>query len=465
MQENEFEKNVRKKMDDLKFSPSDSVWQNIEAHMRKQKPRKRILLFWIVTLAGLLYGGYVLLNKRDLSSGSSNELATKFVKKESKRLYPVSNLDSVNSNQPGKKNNTLFKGAGTEKFNTGITTVTGDKLKARHYYQPQPPINQNININKEAFERTRDAVEDKQSTIYISNKEQQRSSINILKHPDSIIIANKELSNKKADSSASDFIRKTVDSIINKQENALTANKESSVTKKYLWNWGVTFSAGASGTANSLLGSLLGSEQKSFDGIISNNPSTNPGSSYGNGSNFPSLIKPSSAFFIGFVAEKNVLPKIVFSTGLNYKLFSTTNQVGTDSAAYYRSITANSAGNSYHNNYHYLELPVGFKFKIINAAKTQLFWNAGFSISHFINSNALQYNNVTGLYYKDNSQFNKTQFGFNSGVDIALFSKQKSTLLIGPYFNYGISKMASEGYNKRHFTYIGLRSQVIFKRK
>ncbi len=157
--------------------------------------------------------------------------------------------------------------------------------------------------------------------------------------------------------------------------------------------------------------------------------------------------------------EKNLSKKTVLSTGLLYKRFSTTNKVGVDSAAFFR---AYNYLNTYHNFYHYIELPVGLKFQLAGFKKAKLYLNTGFSISRLITAKALQYNNSTGLYYHDNSLFNKTQIGFNTALDIAFFSKQKSSILIGPYYNYGISKIAREGYNKHHFTFIGLRAHYLF---
>ena len=186
------------------------------------------------------------------------------------------------------------------------------------------------------------------------------------------------------------------------------------------------------------------------------------GSSVANTVFAPSLLKSSLAFITVLTTQKNISRKIIFATGLNYKLLSTTNTVGTDSAAYFRS---NSTAGVHHNFFHYIELPVGLTFQIGNSAKTPLYWNIGFSVSQLISSNALQFNTATGLYYHDNSLFNKTQFGFITGFDVALISKQKQFLLIGPYLNYGISKIASQGYNKHHFIFIGLQAQFIFRKK
>jgi len=84
-------------------------------------------------------------------------------------------------------------------------------------------------------------------------------------------------------------------------------------------------------------------------------------------------------------------------------------------------------------------------------------------VSQLISSNALQYNQNSGWYYKDNTLFNKTQIGLNTALSASLFSRQKNSVLIGPYFYYSASSLANEGlYNKKHFVFTGLRAEIIF---
>ena len=65
MQENEFEKQVQQKMDELKLHPSNAVWQKIEVQIKKEKKRRWMLIFFPIILIGSLYGGYVLLNRNN----------------------------------------------------------------------------------------------------------------------------------------------------------------------------------------------------------------------------------------------------------------------------------------------------------------------------------------------------------------------------------------------------------------
>ena len=55
MLENEFEKQVRQKMNRLHLQPGTEVWEEVERRIRKKK-RRRIIIFWFL-LAGLFLGG------------------------------------------------------------------------------------------------------------------------------------------------------------------------------------------------------------------------------------------------------------------------------------------------------------------------------------------------------------------------------------------------------------------------
>ncbi len=56
MQEPEFEKKVRVKMDELKFSPSDAVWANVQLQIRKDRERRRPIFWFFLSGAFLLLG-------------------------------------------------------------------------------------------------------------------------------------------------------------------------------------------------------------------------------------------------------------------------------------------------------------------------------------------------------------------------------------------------------------------------
>ena len=53
--QNDFEKQVRGKMDELHFQPTEPVWSRIEVQIRRKKDRRRLL--WLPVLFVLLAGG------------------------------------------------------------------------------------------------------------------------------------------------------------------------------------------------------------------------------------------------------------------------------------------------------------------------------------------------------------------------------------------------------------------------
>ena len=56
MHENNFEKQVREKMDQLGFDPTDSVWERVDKEINKEKKR-RMPLFWLFFFSGLALAG------------------------------------------------------------------------------------------------------------------------------------------------------------------------------------------------------------------------------------------------------------------------------------------------------------------------------------------------------------------------------------------------------------------------
>src|SRR5690349_15204419 len=58
MSDHEFEKKVQQKMDDLRLRPSDAVWAEVDRNLRRDKRRRRIVL-WLPLMGILLTaGGY-----------------------------------------------------------------------------------------------------------------------------------------------------------------------------------------------------------------------------------------------------------------------------------------------------------------------------------------------------------------------------------------------------------------------
>src|SRR6185312_13421688 len=122
--------------------------------------------------------------------------------------------------------------------------------------------------------------------------------------------------------------------------------------------------------------------------------------------------------------EKNISARSKIALGLSYKYYSLINEVGkkvdsllSPSAQYFsvsNSYNSFTSSHAYRNNFHYLEVPVSFELQLNKNKKLPLSWQAGVDVSELIGSNALQFEASPGIYYNDNSMFNKTEFGLHT---------------------------------------------------
>lgn len=441
MQENEFEKQVQQKMDELKLQPSDAVWQKIKVEIKEEKRRRWILFILPLMLIGVLYGGYKLLNEgRDTPAQ-----ITENIKKDNTRQKIKINYDSAQNHTLLSENKKRIAEPVISERNKIPEIKTQSKLKVNRDHEisnikDKAPVNVILASamgNAEIAKQTTTPAPPQQENI-ITDKQ----SI-----PDTITRKDVLSTFVKPDSGTNNTIIKEDNAI------AQATIKPNTPKNKYPWQLGVSFAAGLSRLTK---GFIFTGRQQSLDAI-----QYSPGSSAVIPRDTATAKKASMAFIAGISADKNISQKTIFSSGLNYKLFTVTNIVGNDSAGFFSA----SNINTYRNHFHYIELPVSLKFQIVTSPKIKLLLSSGVSISRLISTNALQFNNSTGLYYRDNSLFNKTQIGLNAGLDMALPSKEKGSFLIGPYINYGISKIAKEGYYKYHFMFTGLRAQYFFRKK
>ncbi len=236
---------------------------------------------------------------------------------------------------------------------------------------------------------------------------------------------------------------------------------------KQHWNIGFTFSGGESSIRRNFL-------ERSFP--VANYNSGVPPAGIPSYSYQPSPIKSSTAFATGIFIEKNISARSKIALGLSYKYYSLINEVGkkvdsllSPSAQYFSVSTSYNSFDSshtYRNNFHYLEVPVSFELQLNENKKLPLSWQAGLDVSELIASNALQFEANPGIYYNDNSMFSKTQFGLHTGLFATVFSRQKVPFSFGPYFYYSASSLAGRGlYNGKHFSFMGIRTEVLFKKK
>ena len=451
MEQNNFEKDIQQKMGELKIAPSDSVWLNIEKHIGKKDKKRRAIFIIFFLLLFLSLGGFWFINSLK-NNQQKNEPIASILEKGSK----TTNSPNSSFNKPG--------------INTGImpnlNSTKGVYLNKKIQNKPSEKITSNLKVkipsskiesagSKPTNNQENKFVEDNQNNSPVIKDKNietkiKKETVNIKKEtkPDSLLDESK-LENIKKDTTS------TKDSLIKKYQKK---------NKKHHWNFEVTFSGGTSVTKKN-------PKETNYLNTSGNITTGGVPVYYYN----PSEIKNSTSFDVGIFLEKNISDKNKISFGISYQYLSLVNKVGRTIVPTGNILTFNSSGNfysadntikSYRNQFHFLEVPVSFNFRINKSKNVPIFWNAGINISELISSNALQFQSNPGIYYNDNSLLNKTQFGLHTGFSVILFAKEKIPFKIGPYFYYSPTNIANKGlYSKMHFSSIGIQAKVLFQKK
>jgi hypothetical protein len=269
--------------------------------------------------------------------------------------------------------------------------------------------------------------------------------------------------------------------------------------KTSLWHWGVVADAGYSRIAESKLfqlKGLLGKEKYYAEDLsarsnaspsTSNNPpnySSNVNNQLVNWSAYTappkkaSPIQADKSFSLGVFVQRTVSPRLKLSLGLEYSYISVHTQVGqkivapnnpivvnigtsqaalvkeyykypgTDTAqaisaaAYYQGLTYSQ---KYTYRFHYLEIPLTVNWQINKGRRLPPFQlEGGFSMARLLSVDALHYEGLKGVYYKDNDLFNKTQFNFVAGLSVGLLQRSKHPLWVGPNLRYALNGLVNK---------------------
>ena len=269
--------------------------------------------------------------------------------------------------------------------------------------------------------------------------------------------------------------------------------------KPTLWHWGVTADAGYSRIAESKLFQLRGllGKDKYYAEDLSARSNATPSTS-NNLSNFNSTpssqmvswsaytappkkaspIQADKSFSLGMFVQHTVSRRLKLTLGIEYAYLSVHTEVGqkvnaannpvvvnlgTSQAAlvkeYYKypgSDTAQSIsaavyaqGTAYSQKYtyrfHYFEIPLTASWQINKGRKLPPFQlEGGISMARLLSVDALHYEGIKGIYYKDNDLFNKTQFNFVAGLSAGLLQQSRHPLWIGPSLRYSLNGLVNK---------------------
>ena len=513
--QNEFEKQVQQKMEELDLVPSAPVWQKIEAQIRQKKDRRRLIL-WIPMLLILLLGGTWWLSQTNENSKAVSHTNTSLESIDKNEQPNTSEPGSDHQNspkidQPSKEDNSIQGQSATvvisqdentketstaisnSKINNNIQEKNGETEKAivknRGAKGNTSPglksmdvkLNAPLPVVKDAQpmaknktpegvrQKTLDApVENKQTNLpsletTASEKTEKEKNMGNLKTVDSVLSrpgsAIPEDKKDQALPKAQDKSAK-VDTLVAIPEPLAATPKRKKGRSG--WKFGLTAGTGISGLSDGL---QFFDGQKSLDAGTVSSPIASTGYIF----YFePAPEKNGNSFSAGLTAKKYLGNKFALTTGLQYDYYSTVVEVGRkyDSATGNRQYTNQyfnqvTMFQNYRNSFHYLSVPASLEWKVLK--KVPVYLHGGINLSYLLATNALKYDYLTMLYKSNKDRYNSLQVFSTFGLDYALLDK-KHTLLVGPQLQYGLSRLESGNDNHRFYS-IGLRAQFLFQKK
>lgn len=538
MSDHEFEKKVQSSLEQLKLRPSVAVWAAVESNIRKEKRRRRMILWLPICFLFLGAGGYFMLQGKHASPQQDVAAQT---------TAPSSSTTSSNANTTISDNNsTLTKDNNTvtapevvkEATTQPEAPATAAKSSVTETAKPAPVVNV-VKEKKAIIKEQQPAAiiakkEKPQQRIKQSNRKgQQKDNQLVVQSPivekgnqheatntgnevvqqvpvnvtnaltDSTLINTTPdtavaMATITVDSAALamsapvDSVTKDVAELVKQPEAPamapLKVQQQLVRPKRGRWQWGVQAEGGYSGiTQDGLFAGLFGflkntsTVEKVADltqaSPLNNGMSNAYAPQFPRPVNKPSEITMGPSFAVGGFVQRTLSRRIALSVGIQYAYQSVRTVVGAKVnntrtinrapataqlvSSYY---DANNTEN-YTNQYHFIEIPVTLHAKLNKGMRLPLVWDIGFSAARMISTNALHYDGLGGVYYKDNNLFNKTQWVVATGFNIGLFQKAKHPLSIGPSVRYNMNNLLKKDFNTgQHLWSVGLKASVLLRK-
>ena len=499
MPENEFEKKVSSEMQGLRFKPSEKVWLHVEERIQKKKKRRVFIIIFF--FAGLALLGYW--QRNNLFGEKGNDI----VKNEKQKEETV-----VAKEEPG---NAVTTNQNTETIKQQEIKTSGEKTGSDRLTVDKPVMdNQNIDNPKNAIykpknkrkteirvkpvpEKTEIGKKQKVPANVVPVKTQKQDPVAVddkakdptnskenngtvkqeeVKQSHIIPIESKIDSTKIPVTEQKKNVTESKDTILKiqvKDSAAAIVQNKSSVKK---WKWGLHLTPGISSLNGQSLS--LGS-QRLMDAFNYQNPASGP-TGGPPVTQKPSEIKSGFAFRAGAFAQKQLSPRTSFSLGLQYGFYSTNISIGNrrdsfssnnlqTNSRFYSNYVYNAGRDTikFTNQYHFIELPLTFQWQLNKNKAKPFIWSTGFTIGQLVASNALMYDTASnGIYYKNNSLLNKTQFSLSTGFYWTIANNKNTQWSIGPVINIHLNKLFESPFeNEKYLFFAGLRTIVLLNQK
>jgi hypothetical protein len=443
---NNFEKQVKEKMDELTFVPTAPVWEEIQKQIRAKKKRRRFLL-WLPLLVLVTGTGTWLLRNGQVNKVEHTTVDIKKHQMKEVDRSPVTVKEVIREKEevqgPGRSAD-----AGIA-LNNKSHKLTDKKASHFDYSKVGNGYNRSNRVILENKLHAQHADNLLKAGQGIDQNERENKKLAVSYLPGHLL--DPPLFTLLGDSiKARKIVRDTtfIDS-------SLVTSKE---LKKSHWQTGITASAGYSGIS------------KSFD-VFPASLQADAGAINGNYNGYRYVSSPVNkniAFSIGVETKKQLSSRIFFAIGIAYSYYSTSIKVGPEKLQdtvlgsnksvnrFYLGYGSNL--HNYSNQYHYISLPLSMAWKV--SPNIPVYLEGSFSVNQMIHTNALVFDRRTGIYYTDHSVYNKTQLMTGLGISYGLLG---SSFFIGPQAQFGLLRMEKNG-SSNHLVYAGLQAHYFFKK-
>ena len=482
-------------MEELDLVPSAPVWEKIEGQIRKKSDRRMIVL-WLPLLFLLLGGGiWMLYDSRQSDHLKQNDTAAVIAKEpaSAKTLEepPKTPIETPHQNTltPGNKDEqsatavpfTIHRemfstkqprkikdrdktlkddidGGGAMNFSlrpSGIKKST-DKSNEQKLRQLNLPASNPTNEGNPGKE-DRPEKNETNKKYDTANAKQPARPVNIEEPPKKAAIAmnDEKPAEEKIDEAAVDS---TAD--------IATVAPTSSTQKKRNWTLGFTAAAGLSASSTGV-GLFNATGEKMMDAAPMAAAPRPPLVNY----SYVSPERPDVFASVGLIVKKQIGKKVFFNTGLIYDFLRTKTFVSAKvSNRQSNGVMLNSnlafinTGimlQDYYNVYHFLAIPLSLDLQPFK--KLPLFVRGGVAVKRLINTNALQFEDSSKVYYYDPNAFRRTQVSTSFGLDYAVLNK-KLKVLVGPEFQYALTGAETIEPGSRLYAF-ALRARVFLQKK
>lgn len=492
MSDHEFEKKVQQKMDELKLRPSDAVWAEVERNLRREKRRRRTLL-WLPLMGILLTaGGYFIFNGKD-EPGSEGLVKTQKAEGSDKPSASVppstsaspSTTDAASAKtaaEPASPSTGQSSSKNTDNPTSKNSTLSDNKITNDKPLNETPKRNKRVEKSTDpddvVIEGKRIAKENKK--VLPEVKEEKAPPAKTQFDSNAIVsyeIEERDIPFAKTAFDKTDFEGINAPSPITAKDavKKVPVEKIPSIAR---WQWGITANAGVANISEGNLFDVLKSVRvedlagasSSYFGIP---PVPTPEAS---------PITPGVAYSVGAFIQRKFTRGFSLSVGLQYSYFTVNTKVGkfvedTALSVNYGMLNSRLTDNYYNgvnpkydytNRYHFIEVPVSASMRIFNIARMPVHFDAGFSVSRLLKTNALHWDGLTRVYYENDGFFNRTQVSLNGGLKVGLLQRSRHPVWIGPNLRYFtttlIRQEVSASGNQQHIWTFGLNAKMLLKK-